>query len=87
MQHAQLTVLFATRNGAHVLARTLEGYCRAEPPPVAWKLVVVDNGSSDGSTTIINSFRDRLPIELIEQPLPGKSRALNQESRLRKGNW
>jgi hypothetical protein len=45
---------------------------------VAWKLVVVDNGSSDGSTTIINSFRDRLPIELIEQPLPGKSRALYQ---------
>jgi glycosyltransferase involved in cell wall biosynthesis len=77
MQAIQLTVLFATRNGEYVLPRTLDGYRRAVPPRVPWKLVVVDNGSSDQTPAILNSFKRHLPLEVLQQPKAGKSRALN----------
>jgi glycosyltransferase involved in cell wall biosynthesis len=77
MQKVQMTVLLATRNGERVLARTLEGYCRASAPPVAWKLVVVDNGSTDATPDIIEHFKRRLPLESLVEPVTGKSRALN----------
>jgi glucosyl-dolichyl phosphate glucuronosyltransferase len=77
MHRVHMTVLLATRNSERVLSRTLEGYCRASAPPVGWKLVVVDNGSTDGTQRIIESFRRRLPLDSVAEPLPGKSRALN----------
>ena len=77
MSCAQLTVLFATRNGQQVLPRTLDAYRRATSPAVPWKLVVVDNGSTDATADILRSFRQHLPLELMEQPVAGKNRALN----------
>ena len=73
MQKVQMTVLLATRNGERVLARTLEGYCRASAPAVGWKLVVVDNGSTDATPDIIEYFKRRLPLELLVEPVTGKS--------------
>ena len=72
-----LTVLFATRNGEHVLPRTLEAYCRVEQPCHKWKIVVVDNGSDDSMLTILASFEKRLPLETVRHPISGKNRALN----------
>ena len=77
MRNIDLTVLFATRNGERVVARTLEGYCRIETPPLNWKLVVVDNGSVDLTVSLVESFKGRLPLELLHQPNAGKNRALN----------
>src|SRR6476659_1134068 len=78
MSDAQLTVLLATRDRAPVLARVLDGFRRVEAPPVAWKLVVVDNGSKDGTSDVIDSVRRDLPLELLHESLPGKNRALNR---------
>jgi glycosyltransferase involved in cell wall biosynthesis len=72
-----LTILFATRNGEHVLRRTLEAYCGLEAPAQAWKMVIVDNGSDDLTPAILESFKERLPLESLEQPIAGKNRALN----------
>jgi L-malate glycosyltransferase len=77
MSDVALTVLFATRNGEHVLPRTLEAYCRVEEPSHAWKIVIVDNGSSDLTPSILTSFKKHLPLETIRHPVAGKSRALN----------
>jgi len=77
VRSADLTVLFATRNGERVVGRTLEGYCKNEAPSVNWKIVVVDNGSTDSTSGVIESFKDRLPLELLHQPIPGKNCALN----------
>jgi GT2 family glycosyltransferase len=77
MPNVQLTVLIATRNGEHVLPRTLGGYRRISAPSVGWKIVVVDNGSTDSTPEIIESFKKDLPLEMLEQPVAGKSRALN----------
>jgi len=72
-----LTVLFATHNGEDVLTRSLNGYCELEPPPVAWKLIIVDNGSSDATSNILHGFSQRLPLQILRQPKVGKNRALN----------
>ncbi len=72
-----LTVLLATRNGEAVLPRMLEAYRRIQPPTVPWKMLIVDNASTDATAKIIESFRAELPLEMLCAPLPGKSRALN----------
>ena len=77
MSIVALTVLFATRNGELALPRTLEAYCRVEAPPQPWKIVIVDNGSEDSTPAILASFKKRLPIETLRQPIAGKNRALN----------
>jgi len=72
-----LTVLIATRNGAKTLPAVLETYGTLESPPGGWKIVLVDNGSTDGSREIIGSFQDRLPLTYVFEPRPGKNAALN----------
>lgn len=73
----ELTVIFATKNGAHVLPRTLNGYQALGQQDFCWKLVVVDNGSTDATSEILQSYKDELPITILEQPAPGKNKALN----------
>jgi glycosyltransferase involved in cell wall biosynthesis len=72
-----LTVCFATRNRAAMLPRVLGAFTGLRAPQGGWRLLVVDNGSSDSSADIVQGFADRLPLHLLRQPLPGKNRALN----------
>ncbi|MEL7128151.1 MAG: glycosyltransferase [Pseudomonadota bacterium] len=74
----ELTVLIATHNGASVLPRTLEGYAALGAQPFAWKLVVIDNGSTDETQAVLASFKDRLPLEILAEEKPGKNAALNR---------
>jgi len=55
----------------------MESFCRLEPPPSGWKLVVVDNGSTDETPRILASFANRLPLVSVCEPKPGKNNALN----------
>lgn len=80
-----ITVLFSTRNGAAVLPRVLEAYARQKTDGFSWQMVMVDNGSSDGSAAIANGFKGRIPIEVAQEPNPGKNRALNAGLALVKG--
>lgn len=72
-----LTVLFATRNRAAALPRVLERFAALRAPPGGWKLVVADNGSTDGTIEVLRGFAHRLPLEIIDAPRPGKNAALN----------
>ena len=72
-----LTILFATRNRARVLADVLTAYERLESPTGGWKLVIVDNGSADASREVVARYEGRLPLVLICEPKPGKNAALN----------
>jgi len=72
-----LTVLMATHNGAPTLPRVLDAYCKLDVPPGGWKLVIVNNGSTDDTKQILDSFEKRLPLRCITEPKPGKSAALN----------
>jgi glycosyltransferase involved in cell wall biosynthesis len=72
-----LTVLFATRNRARILQSVLRTFCRVESPDGGWKLVVVDNGSSDQTALVLASYSDRLPLYSVVEPQLGKNCALN----------
>jgi L-malate glycosyltransferase len=74
---SMLTVLIATYNGAKTLPEVLNAYCALEPPDGGWKLVIVDNGSTDHTKEIIATFRHRLPLTYICEPKEGKNAALN----------
>jgi glycosyltransferase involved in cell wall biosynthesis len=74
---SMITVIFATRNGMSTLPSVLTAYCQLETPAGGWKLIVVDNASTDATRDIINSFRDRLPVTYLYEKKPGKNAALN----------
>jgi glycosyltransferase involved in cell wall biosynthesis len=72
-----VTVLLATYNGAETLPKALNAYCQLQAPSAGWKLVVVDNGSTDGSKELVYSFMDRLPLTYTFESSRGKNAALN----------
>lgn len=72
-----ITVLMATYNGETTLPEVLEAFCELESPDGAWKLVIVDNGSTDHTKEIIASFSQCLPLTYLFESRRGKNAALN----------
>ena len=72
-----LTVLLATRNGAKTLPSVLDSFSRLDVPESGWKLIVVDNGSTDNTRDILKSFGKKLPLTFLYETAPGKNAALN----------
>ncbi|MGH7113571.1 MAG: glycosyltransferase family 2 protein [Stellaceae bacterium] len=72
-----LTVLIATHNGTDTLGRTLERFCALTPPPGGWKLLVVNNASTDGTEELVLRYQERLPLQYLLEPRLGKPYALN----------
>jgi len=54
-----LTVLFATRNGARTLPGVLDSYLKMSVPAGGWKLIIVDNGSTDSTPDVEQGARLR----------------------------
>ena len=71
-----LTVLVATHNGARTLPHVLDGYQHLLAVPGGWKLVIVDNASTDGTRDVVRQFESSLPVSCCEEPRAGKNRAL-----------
>ena len=76
MRQTAVSVLLATRNRSQSLGATLSAYCRVDAT-VPWQMVVVDNGSTDQTRDVLQSFASRLPLEVVRHPIPGKNAALN----------
>lgn len=74
---ARVTVLFSTLNGAHTLPRMLDTLERLEAPSEGFKIVAVDNGSTDDSFRILKRRAVHLPMTVISEPRRGKNIALN----------
>ncbi len=72
-----LTVLMATYNGAGTLPKVLDAYTRLHSPEEGWRLLVVDNGSDDGTRELLMSYASRLPLHYTCEPRRGKNAALN----------
>jgi glycosyltransferase involved in cell wall biosynthesis len=67
----------ATHNGATTLPRVLQAYTALAVPQGQWKVVIVDNASSDATPAIIDQFARQLPIRYVHEPRRGKNKALN----------
>jgi glycosyltransferase involved in cell wall biosynthesis len=73
-----LSVLLATWNNSARLAITLDAIAQCRVPAgITWELVVVNNNCTDDTDAVVASFRHRLPLLLVHEPVQGLSRARN----------
>lgn len=67
----------ATRDGLGTLPKVLDAYCRLMPPAGGWRLLIIDNGSTDGTAELLAGYASRLPLRRLHEARAGKNRALN----------
>ncbi len=74
-----VTIAICTRNRAKSLARTLDSVAAMSIPRDArWEVLIVNNGSTDETPSVIHSFKEVLPIHETLEPEVGTSRARNR---------
>ena len=74
---ACLTVVMSTFNGSERLRETLESMRNLRVPERGWKLIIVDNASTDNSKDIISAYSGTLPLTAMYCAKRGKNAALN----------
>lgn len=72
-----ISVVLTTRNRADVLGRTLENFCRVDSEGINVEFNISDNGSTDDTKKVIESFKSKLPIRYYYEPRAGQNRARN----------
>lgn len=87
MQHSpperNISVAVATYNRAHLVKETLEHILRQTSPP--FEIVVVDDGSTDGTQSIVENIDPRVRYKKIQNVGPGA--ALKTAIELCTGDW
>jgi glycosyltransferase involved in cell wall biosynthesis len=73
-----LSVLIATRDRAQLLEATLGHLRRQRLDGVNWEVVVIDNGSTDETASLLERAAGHLPLVVLNEPEAGKNRALNR---------
>ncbi|WP_394751999.1 glycosyltransferase family 2 protein [Crenothrix sp.] len=72
-----LTVIFSTYNGVDTLPIMLDSLTKVTFPSEGWKLIAIDNASTDNTRVILDSYLERLPLTILTELKPGKNNALN----------
>src|SRR5215469_15134533 len=68
--------MLSSRNGARHLNRVMDGFAALHAPEGGWKMIAVDNASTDGTGDILRSYAGRMPLTVLTEATPGKNRAL-----------
>lgn len=71
-----IDILFATHNGARTLPRMLAALRQLEPPQRPWRVIAVDNASTDATPELLRDAAADLAITVLHCPVPGKEQAL-----------
>ncbi len=80
-ENMSISVILCTYNRCQSLRRALESVAASRMPENAvWKIVVVDNNSSDATPSVVREFEAKHPgrFRYIFESKPGKSNALNR---------
>ena len=80
----RVAIIIPTRNRRDVLLRCLRAIAAQELPPSAFEVLVVDDGSTDGTADLVSAERASLGYELrlLQQQNAGPSAARNRALRL-----
>ena len=78
MDSPALSLVICTRNRASQLGECLEYVARLQPT-CSWELVVVNNGSSDGTREVLEQFAAKVvfPMTIVFEDKPGQGLARN----------
>ena len=81
----RVTFLVPARNAAATIAGTLRSIL-AQNPPAPWQIVVVDDGSQDGTAEAAEALAPRIPaLEVRRRAWGGEAAALNRGLELARG--
>jgi len=83
-----LSVVIPTRNRCGSLEALLASLARAEEPQVPFEIIVADNGSDDATPQLLQNWSAAATNRrVLRVPQPGRSRALNEATRVSEGHW
>lgn len=77
----QISVIIPTHNRGKVLSRALQTIFRQTCPPNAFEVIVVVDGSTDGTTEMLRQFHPACKFLVLEQPNRGQAAARNAGAR------
>ncbi|WP_353953331.1 glycosyltransferase [Knoellia sp. S7-12] len=73
-----ISVVIPVRNAASTLAEQLDALAAAESPSGGFEVIIADNGSTDDTVTIAESFATQIPVRIIDAgAAPGSNYARN----------
>lgn len=81
----EVSVVIPAYNDATYIDRLLEALAKQEHPN--FEVIVSDAESKDGTDKIVDSFKDKLSIKLIESPPKGPAAGRNVGAKLARGEW
>ena len=73
-----VSILFATCNRDEILKRTLDSLCQLNYKNLNLEILVIDNAVKTSTKSLVESYHSLLPIQYLEQSVPGKNHALNK---------
>lgn len=83
-----ISVVVCTRNRARQLGDFLQSVVALRVPEgLSWEILIVDNGSSDDTPEVVQSFADRLPIRSTHEEQAGLSNARNRGVEVARGRY
>lgn len=78
----RISVILPTRNRQQLLSDSLQSLTSQVIDPADFEVIVVNDGSTDGTSELVRSFSDRLPLTLVESAPSGIAIAKNLGSDL-----
>jgi peptidoglycan/xylan/chitin deacetylase (PgdA/CDA1 family)/glycosyltransferase involved in cell wall biosynthesis len=82
----KLSVLIATYNRRATLVRTLPTLFDQDFPADQYEVIVIVDGSTDGTTEFLRSLKAPCAMQVLEQPNRGQFNALNAGLRMARGD-
>jgi glycosyltransferase involved in cell wall biosynthesis len=84
-----VTVAICTWNRRPLLEQTLASLEKMRPGATRWDLLIVDNGSTDGTAELVHDWIERgtLPLRYVVEPTLGLSQARNRAVREARAEW
>jgi glycosyltransferase involved in cell wall biosynthesis len=87
MKRIAVSIIICTRNRVESLRETLDAIDRCDTPEdTSAELIVVDNGSTDGTPKLLASLRFRRPLKIVSEPRAGQCRAYNRAVTIASGD-
>ncbi len=71
-----VSVLLATFDRSDMLDGTLQSFTQLDAPGIAFEIIVADNAADDRVRSLVEGYRERLPIMYVPEPERGKNRAI-----------